>query len=155
MTRKRSDSLNGELDAMQNALAGGIEPPSHVRLRDRDRPFWDAIIASRPRDKWDDCDLENAANLARTKADIERIQEDIEAEGDTLVNERGTVVLNPKHSLLETLTRRCIAMSKQLHVHPEAKEGRSRDQGNKLQKQREAEATAKGKGQLIAMPGGR
>lgn len=153
MERKRSDSVTGAVDAMQDALAGSIEPPAHIRLRDRDRPFWDAIIASRPRSKWDECDLENAANLARCKADIERIQSELDSEGDTLVNERGTVVLNPKHTLLETLTRRCIAMSRALHVHPEAKEGRSRDQGNKVQEQRKAGDAVKSKGNLIAMPG--
>ena len=152
MTRQRSDTVNGAVTAMQNALAGPIEPPSHVRLRDGDRPFWESIVSARARDKWDDADLEVAANLARCKADIERLSVEILAEGDVITNERGTPIVNPKHNLLETLSRRAVALSRMLHVHPEAKAGRSQDQGNKLKEQRKAEETVGRKGSLIAMP---
>lgn len=152
MTRQRTDTVTGAVTAMQNALAGPIEPPSHVRLRDGDRPFWESIVSARARDKWDDADLEVAANLARCKADIERLSVEILAEGDVITNERGTPIVNPKHNLLETLSRRAVALSRMLHVHPEAKAGRSQDQGNKLKEQRKAEETVGRKGSLIAMP---
>jgi hypothetical protein len=57
---------------------------------------------------------------------------EIAKEGDTLVNAKGTVTLNPKHNLLEVMTRRVIALSKAVHVHAEATQGRSRDAGKKL-----------------------
>jgi hypothetical protein len=152
MTRQRVDTVTGAVTAMQNAMAAPIEPPAHVNLRPHDMPFWESIVKARARDKWDDADLEVAANLARCKSDIERIQRELDAEGDTLVNERGTTVLNPKHTLLETLSRRAVALSRMLHVHPEAKAGRAQDQGNKLKKEREAAETVKQKGNLIAMP---
>lgn len=150
--RERSDTISGAVRAMENALAGPIDPPEHVRLREGDRPFWDSIVMARPRDRWDGADLELAGNLARCKADIERLQIEIESEGDVIENNRGTPIMNPKHSLIETLTRRAVALSRMLHVHAEAKNGRAQDQGNKLKEQRKAEETVKAKNNLIAMP---
>jgi phage terminase small subunit len=136
--RQRCDSIEGQKQAMQNALAGPIEPPKHVRLRDSDRPFWDAIIGARARDKWDAADLAHAANLARCQADIEDMQTRLEAEGHVIENARGTMVANPRHSILETLSRRAVYLSKLLHVHPEAKQGEAKDQGKALNAQRKA-----------------
>lgn len=142
MKRQRSDSTTAAVKAAQNAAAGTIEPPAHVTLRDGDLPFWESVVCARARDSWNSSDLENAANLARCKADIERLQAEITAEGDVIVNDRGTQIVNPKHALLETLSRRCLALSRMLHVHAEATVGESRDQVKAL----EAEKTAQGIG---------
>jgi hypothetical protein len=122
--KQRSDSATAAVAAAQSS--GAIIPPAHVRLRDCDHPFWLSIVNARARENWTAVDLENAANLARCKADIERIQAEITAEGDTVVNQRGTQIVNPKHLLLETLTRRCMALSRILHVHAEATVGEAR-----------------------------
>ena len=137
MKRTRSDSAAAAVAA---ALAAGlpIEPPAHVKLRNGDRPFWDSVVCARARDTWTDADLENAANLARCKADIERLQAEITAEGDIVVNDRGTQIINPKHTLLETLSRRAVALSRMLHVHAEATVGESRDAGKALKNEKAA-----------------
>lgn len=132
------------MQAFANAAAGPIEPPAHLRLRDADRPFWLAIVGARARDKWDDVDLAHAANLARTQATIEELQQVLEAEGHVITNNKGTPIANPVHSVLETLSRRAVALSRMLHVHPEAKAGESREQGKKLKKQREAAGSLAG-----------
>lgn len=140
MKRQRSDSASAAVKAAQGASAGPIEPPAHVALRDGDRPFWDSVVCARARDSWNDADLENAANLARCKADIERLQAEITKEGDVIVNERGTQIINPKHTLLETLSRRAVALSRMLHVHAEATVGESRDQPKALEADKKAKA---------------
>lgn len=150
--KQRVDTVKGALNSMENALAGPLEPPAHVRLRDGDRPFWDSIVTARARDRWDTADLEIAANLARCKADIERLQSEIDHEGDVIENARGTPVMNPKHTLLETLSRRAVALSRMLHVHAEAKQGPSAKQGKALEAEKAAGESAKRKGNLIAMP---
>jgi hypothetical protein len=121
--KQRSDSVTAAVAAAQG---GPIEPPAHVQLRDCDHPFWLSVVNARARENWTLPDLENAAILARCKADIERISAEIAAEGDTVVNQRGTQIVNPKHTLLETLTRRAIALSRLLHVHAEATVGEAR-----------------------------
>jgi hypothetical protein len=123
MKRKtHSNSSGAAVEAMQNA-AKPIEVPAHISLRECDRPFWESILAGKPSDLWSASDLEDAASLARCKADIERLQAEIGAEGDVIDNR-----LNPKHALLETLTRRSLALSRTLQIHARARHGESRDQ---------------------------
>jgi phage terminase small subunit len=76
--------------------------------------------------------------MARAQADIERLQAELDTEGFTITNNKGNVLVNPKHKLLETLTRRVVSMSRVLHVHAEATVGRSRDAGNALINERQA-----------------
>ena len=133
----KAGTIAGDLQAFHNA-AKEIKPPAHVKLRPCDYPFWEAIVRARAYDTWNDVDLAHAANLARTQADIEAVQADIDAEGFTLRNERGTVVANPKHSILETLSRRAVALSRMIHVHANATVGESREQPAKNKAQAKA-----------------
>lgn len=95
-------------------------------------------MLARARDTWTDADLTTAAGLARSQADIERLQTEVDAEGFTIPSGNGTPIVNPKHKLLETLTRRAVSLSRVLHVHAEATVGRSRDAGNALANERQA-----------------
>lgn len=118
--RSRSDSNAAAIRAAQNAALGPINPPDHVALRDGDRPFWNAVITSRARDTWTLIDLCTAGNLARTQADIERLQAELDVAG-YVIDEKP----NPLAALIETLTRRATALSRALHVHAQATVGRS------------------------------
>lgn len=138
MKRVRSDSATAAVKAAQAAAAGPLSPPDYITLREGDQPFWDAIVCARARDTWNASDLENAANLARCKADIERLQTEIEQEGDIVKNDRGTQIVNPKHTLMETLTRRAMALSRMLHVHAEATVGKSEDAAKALKNEKDA-----------------
>lgn len=141
-TKKRIDhnSLGGAVEAFSNALEK-LEPPAHVLLRDSDWPFWYAITGARAANSWNDSDLAKAGNLARCQSDIERLSVELMDEGDIIVNDRGTPIVNPKHSLLETLSRREVALSRVLHVHTEATVGRSRDSGNRAKAQKSTRET--------------
>jgi hypothetical protein len=147
--KQKSNSIEAAVSAAQ---AAAIEPPAHVRLRESDWPFWASIVHARAKENWTAPDLENAANLARCKADIERISREIEAEGDTIENQRGTRVVNPKHTLLETLTRRSMALSRMLHVHAEATVGKSEDEQKSSKTARKARETMGKADDLIARP---
>lgn len=124
-------------------LPGVIDPPSHVTLRDGDRPFWDAIVRARAAQSWNASDLELAASLARCKADIETVQMEITASGNIVENDKGTQIINPRHALLETLTRRAIAMSRMLHVHAEATCGKSEQQAKRALPEKDAQSAAR------------
>lgn len=130
------------------------EPPAHVYLRDCDKPYWRSIVCARDYSAWIESDLEQAANLARCKADIDRLSREISQEGDVVVNQRGTQIVNPKHQLLETLSRRSVALSRMLHVHAEATEGDSGDQKKRNSKQRDLakKKDQAGEDSLIASP---
>ena len=67
------------------------------------------------------------------------MQSEIDAEGDIVVNARGTPVMNPRHTLLEILSRRSVALARMLYVHAGATLGESRDNAKAAAVQREAE----------------
>lgn len=140
--RQRTDTVKGAVSAMSGAV-NPIEVPEHVTVPDAALKFWRSITRARAAGRWNDSDLEVAAELARTKANIERLNLEIEEEGDVIKNDRGTPIVNPKHSLLETLTRRMIALSRALQVHAEATQGKSRDQVKSNKAQSEAVKAAK------------
>jgi hypothetical protein len=135
--RQRIDTANGQQAMMAGSL-NAPKVPAHVRLRKTDKPFWDAVVRAREYSSWTDNDLVLAGNLARCMADIERLQTEIDAEGDVIVNARGTQIMNPKHSLLETLSRRSVALSRMLQVHAQATQGESREQKKRNQSHRKS-----------------
>jgi hypothetical protein len=141
----KTDSASGAVSAFQSAMTD-IEPPAQVTLREQDWPFWYAITRARAKESWTDIDLVHAASLARTQADIEQVQSELNEEGFTLVNDRGTVVANPKNSILETLSRRSIALSRSLQVHAHATQGDSHEQVRKNKTQKKAQDAIKDAG---------
>ena len=132
--RTRSDSYNTEGEM---ARAKPPEPPEHIEVPDDAMPHWWAIVRAREYNAWTGPDLEHAANLACCLHDCERLRREIRVEGDTVENQRGTQIVNPKHTLLEQLSRRSVALSRLVHVHAEATSGKARDEVGRNKKQRE------------------
>ncbi len=155
--RARSDSLAGARRAMAGASAPPLEPPPHVLLRDKDRPYWLTIIEARARERWDPLDLTLAANLARLLSDLEDYQRELDALGpDRFVenDKSGSIKPHPLFALIDAGSRRAVAMSRALHVHAEAKQGKAKLQGKAVEKQREARQTLDGADGLIKRPAG-
>ena len=111
-----SDSMQATLNAAVNAAKPLFDPPKCVKMRDIDRPFWDAIMVARARDEWTESDLITAAQLSRCMADIEKEAAALETEGSVIENQRGTPVMNPRHSVLEQLSRRQMALMRTLQI---------------------------------------
>lgn len=132
----RSDSAVAAVQAAQNAAQGPRLPPPHIALPMHCLPFWEAIMRNRPRHRWNDADLAHAAILARAQFDTERLLTEIELEGDVING-----VANPKHVIVERIIKRAAALSKMLHVHAEATQGRARENGKTLAVEQEAETT--------------
>ncbi len=120
--RPRSDSAKAAVAASQAVALGPLQPPAHVRLRESDRPFWNAIVTARPRDTWTDADLVLAGNLARAYADMETLQESIERDGMLIEGK-----INPACDLLDKMTRRALATGRQLMVATIATVGKAQD----------------------------
>ena len=105
--RHPANTAKGALQAHQNAAQAPIEPPGYVTLPEPCKPFWQAIVTSRPRDTWTDADLVQAANLARTLHAIE-----------------SAPVGSDEHA---KLTRLAMALSRAVYVHATATVGRAAD----------------------------
>lgn len=116
-TRKpRSTSAESAVKAMLNASLGALAPPAHVVLREGDRVFWDGVVRARARDEWTETDLVVAAQLARCLHDIEREQSALDIEGTVIPNDKGTMVVNPRVSVLEQFARREMALMRTLRM---------------------------------------
>ena len=131
--RVRANSTEAHVQAIQAAAAGVLPVPEGVSLRECDSPFWLAITQARPRSTWTDVDLRHAATLARTMADIETMQAKLDTEGYTFGD-----AVNPAFKVMETLSRRAVAMSRMLHIHALATVGRSGDAAGLAALEREA-----------------
>ena len=115
--RHRSDSAKTATQAHHNAAQAPIEPPGYVTLPEPCKPFWQAIVTSRPRDTWTESDLVLAANLARTQHAIE-----------------SAPVGSDEHA---KLTRLAMALARSVAVHPTATVGRAADMVNAATLERE------------------
>lgn len=149
MRKTKADTIAGEAEMM-----AAVEPqvPAHIEVPDDAMPTWRSIVRAREYKSWTAIDLEHAANLACCLADLERLRREVREEGDTLENARGTPVVNPKHSLIEVLSRRSVALSRMLHVHAEATVGKSTYQAKRNAKQWEMGEAREQADDLIAKP---
>ena len=116
--RHRSDSAKSATQAHQNAAQAPIEPPGYVTLPEPCKPFWNAIVTSRPRDTWTESDLVLAANLAKTQHAIETV-----------------AIGSDEHA---KLTRLAMALARSVAVHPTATVGRAADMVQAATAEREA-----------------
>lgn len=138
MKRQRSDSAAAAIQAAKDAASPLPEVPAHVRLRDDDHTFWVDIVKARARSEWTQADLVVAAQLARCMADIEAESITLDDEGSVLTNERGTKVMNPRHAILEQLSRRQMALMRSLRIAGVATgDTRDLEKARKLQRQAE------------------
>jgi hypothetical protein len=73
-------------------------------------------MASRARDEWSEADLVVAGQLATCQADMATEQKAVHEESTVLRNERGTMVMNPRVTVLEQLARREMALMRTLRM---------------------------------------
>jgi hypothetical protein len=138
MKRTRSDSAASAVKAMLDAAQGVLDAPTHVKLREGDKAFWDGIVRARARDEWLEADLVVAGQLARCQADIEREQGALDMEGSVVRNDRGTQVMNPRVTVLEQLARREMALMRTLRMGGRVA-GDARDEAGRRKIQRQSE----------------
>lgn len=146
--RKRSDGVAAAVEIAQAAITRDIEPPGHVRFRDRDWPFWDSIIAEFAKVEWTDHTLELAALMARAMSDLEMEQDMMRREGSILKNikmvpampgnpDAGEVevvlntYVNPRKQLIDMYTKNLMAMRRNMSMHARVKDGEPRDQSKR------------------------
>ena len=124
--RQRVDSATGAV-AVMAAAARPIDPPSNVPLQSCDVPFFASVLAEFARSEWTAHQLEIAAMLARTMADLEREQRDLRKEGSVVVTEKGTPVVNPRKAVVQMHAASILSFRRSLSLHARAHGGEARD----------------------------
>ena len=103
-----------------------LQPPSHVPMEAMDWPFWHNVVAEFARAEWSEHQLELAAMLARTMANLEGEQRQLRIEGFISVRENGTTVENPRARAVKSLTGDILSLRRSLALHARARSGDSR-----------------------------
>lgn len=124
--RPRIDSAAAAVEVMA-AAARDLSPPAHVFLRPGDMPFWDSVIAEKPKSEWTEGDLIVAASLARTMADVEMLSTmSVGQRGTTKGKVKSTFVIK-SIGAVDKLARRIVTLRRALGLDNRAKNGEQRD----------------------------
>ena len=132
--------------------AKDLQPPEHVRMDDADWPFWSSVLAEFTRSEWTNHQLELAALLARTMADMEREQYQLRQEGSVMTTEKGTPVVNPRKAIVQMHAGTILSMRKSLSLHARAQQGEARDVAKRRSQAKAIENGAVLDDDLIARP---
>jgi hypothetical protein len=120
-------------------------------LDECDLPHWRNVVAEFARAEWTDHQLELAAMLARTMADLAREQVSLRSEGYISVRENGTSVENPRARAVKSLTGDILSLRRSLALHARARSGDSRNDANRKEAGKAIERDI-GEDDLLARP---
>lgn len=126
--RPRVDSVEA---AVASARASAIVPPSNVPLDAADMTFFASVIDEFARSELTAHQLELAAMLARTMADLERDQRLMREEGPVLATEKGAPVVNPRKTVIQMNASTILSYRRSLSMHARAQGGEARDVGKR------------------------
>lgn len=124
--RARVDSTQEQVRVMSKATSQ-IHPPSTVPLDDEDLPFFANVIEEFARSEWTAHQLELAALLARTVADLNREQLAMREEGTVIKTDKGTPVVNPRKTVIQMHASTILSYRRSLGLHARAQGGDARD----------------------------
>ncbi|CDO37134.1 P27 family phage terminase small subunit [Novosphingobium sp. KN65.2] len=127
MARKARTDSAAEAVRIMAGSGREVMPPSHVPLDDMDWPYWHNVVSEFARADWTEHQLELAAMLARTMANLEQEQRTLRAEGFIAVRENGTSVENPRARAVKSLTGDILSLRRSLALHARARSGDNRD----------------------------
>jgi hypothetical protein len=124
-TRSDKNSVTAALGSFKGAIAA-VPVPEGVELRtDDERIIWDQFTRARAREDWRDLDLLLLAKIVRMEADIRRYQHTLDVEGVMLTNQRGTQIVNPIISVIDTLERRQLAVIRSMSLNQQHSDPRT------------------------------
>jgi hypothetical protein len=149
--KARIDSAAEAVRVMAKATTE-IEPPANVPLDDEDFPFFRNVIAEYARSEWSSHQLELAAMLARTMADLTREQKLLRDEGGVAFSEKGTPVANPRKSIVQMHASSILSFRRSLSLHARAQAGEARDVAKRREAAKDIEGDNPLEDDLLARP---
>lgn len=150
--RQRVDSATGAVEVMRRASSVDVSPPSNVPLSEEDMPFFASVIDEFARSEWTAHQLELAALLARTMADLEREQRALREEGSVVKTDKGTPVVNPRKTIVQMHFSNIYSGRRSLSLHARAQGGDARDIGKRRAQAKQIENGNPLDDELLARP---
>ena len=115
--RTGRNSVSRRVEAFSDA-SQDVEVPAGVVLRsDEERVIWSQFTRARARSDWRSMDLLLLGKVVRVEADIRKYQDVLDSEGMVLLNARGTQIVNPLVSVLDTMLRQQLALIRSMSLN--------------------------------------
>lgn len=149
--KQRIDSTTEQVRVMSKATQQ-IHPPSTVPLDEGDMPFFVNVIEEFARSEWTAHQLELAALLARTVADLNKEQLAMREEGTVVMTEKGTPVVNPRKTVIQMHASTILSYRRSLGLHARAQGGDARDIAKRRTQAKSIEADNPLDDDLLARP---
>lgn len=149
--KARVDSAAEAVRIMAKATTE-IQPPANVPLDEGDMPFFRSVIAEYARSEWSAHQLELAAMLARTMADMVSEQIALREEGSIAYSEKGTPVASPRKSVVQMYAGSILSFRRSLSLHARAQAGEARDVAKRRGAAKEIEGDNPLEDDLLARP---
>ncbi|MDX1032818.1 terminase small subunit [Sinorhizobium medicae] len=150
--KARIDSAAEAVRVMAKATTE-IEPPANVPLDEEDLPFFRNVVSEFARAEWTDHQLELAAMLARTMADLVREQSLLRSEGGVAYSEKGMPLANPRKSIVQMHASSILSFRRSLSLHARGQQGEARDVAKRRGAAKEIEGDNPLEDDLLARPG--
>lgn len=128
MARTKALSKDSHSNAVKLVaeLSEQIALPSGVILRDEaEIVIWQQFTHARAREGWRDFDLLIVAKAVRLEADIRKYQQTLDGEGAVIKNDKGTPIVNPYMTVIDSLQRQQLALIRSLSLNQTAQDPRT------------------------------
>lgn len=135
--RQRSDSVKGAQEIFDGA-GKTIDPPLGIELGMGVRPYWDKLVSAKAARAWTDQDLLMLVELSRNLYQTEKYSRELLEEDPTYESNTGPKA-NPKIAIVDQMVKRARMIMAMLQIHPEATQGKSREQVKQNKSHQEAE----------------
>ena len=104
-----------------------IAPPAHISFTEADWPYWHSVVDEFAKVDWTPHQLDVAAFLARTMAQLEAEQRRLSVEGGVCGRPDGSVITNPRVRAVDTLTAQVLSLRRSLGLTGRSKAGDTRN----------------------------
>lgn len=125
-TKALSRDSHANVVKLVSELSEKIALPAGVILRSEDEMvIWQQFTHARAREGWRDFDLLIVAKAVRLEADIRKYQQELDAQGAVVKNDRGTPIVNPYLTVIDSLQRQQLALIRSLSLNQTAQDPRT------------------------------
>lgn len=105
------------LSGLAGSVSDDVPLPDGVILRsEEEMVIWRQFTHARAQGDWRDFDLVIVAKAVRLEADIRKYQLDLDADGPIVTNDRGTPIVNPLLSIIDSLQRQQLSLLRSLSL---------------------------------------
>ncbi len=148
----RSDSIQGQRQAVIQSLET-VAPPPGVWLRhDEDVDLWNQLVRARVAEDWRDFDLVCLGRIVRYENDLRELDRQIDQTGTMIRSKKGYPIINPLLAAREALMRQQMVLARAIGITALSEDLRTINAKGRASGAATARAARFGRQALLARP---